>query len=102
MTLAPAISRSFPEGRLTLLDQVADPDGTRIVSPLAAALTQSSTSCRPALAAVRVGLEPEQAAAAGSANAHTASVNMTARISPVINKFVIVIVVLSSAVASFF
>jgi hypothetical protein len=94
-----------------LLDQVADPEGTRIVSPLAAAFTQSSTSCRPALAAVRVGLDPEQAARAGSANAQTASRRHAVRTSLVsrpcwcgvfwgtgiIN--VVVIVVLSHAVS---
>jgi hypothetical protein len=43
---------------------VAEPAGTRIVSPLDAADTQSLTSVRLALAAVLFGLEPLQAAIA--------------------------------------
>jgi hypothetical protein len=45
-------------------DHVADPAGTLIVSPDAAAVTQSRTSAHAGLAATRLGLEPPQAASA--------------------------------------
>jgi len=63
ITVAPMISRSFT-GSVMVLDHVAVPDGTMIVSPELAAFTQSSTSVRPALAALKVGLDPLHAASA--------------------------------------
>src|SRR5262245_54531906 len=72
IVVAPVIVRSFA-GRSISLVHEADPAGTMILSPVEAALTQSLTSVRDALAAVRVGLEPEQAAADGRGYAHTAS-----------------------------
>jgi hypothetical protein len=50
-----------------------------MVSPLAAADTQSLTSAALALAAVRVGLDPEQAAAAGRAKAQTTHTSIATR-----------------------
>jgi hypothetical protein len=47
--------------------QVAKPEGTVIVSPLVAAVMQSFTSARLALAAVRAGLDPLHAASASPA-----------------------------------
>ena len=60
--VAPMIVRSFVFGRVIGVAQVPpDPDGTLIVSPLLAEVTQAATSVRVALAAVHVGDEPEQA-----------------------------------------
>jgi hypothetical protein len=79
----PMIVKSFVLGTSIGDDQFAVPAGTRMVSPLAAALTQSLTSVRLALAAVRVGLDPEHAAAAGRAYAQMRSAkNVVAAILP--------------------
>jgi hypothetical protein len=66
ITVDPKISRSLT-GSVIGLDQVAVPDGTLIRSPELAAFTQSSTSARSALAAIRVGLDPPHAARASPA-----------------------------------
>ena len=81
ITDAPMISRSFA-GSVRAEDHVALPAGTRIVSPEAAAVRQSLTSVRLAEAAVRVGLEPEQAAAAGLAELPTINTTITAGHNP--------------------
>lgn len=67
ITVAPIITRSFVEGNVIGVAQVADPEGTVIVSPLTAAVTQLFTSVREAEAATRLGLEPPHTAQAGHA-----------------------------------
>jgi hypothetical protein len=68
--VAPPSVRSLLLGSESAEVQVAKPGGTMIVSPLVAAVMQSFTSARLALAAVRVGLDP----------LHTASASPAARI----------------------
>jgi hypothetical protein len=64
MTVAPTMVRLLLPGSAMALDHEAEPAGTVIVSPLAAAVTQSFTSVRLALAASRLGLEPPHTASA--------------------------------------
>jgi hypothetical protein len=64
MTVAPLIVRSLLLGKEIAEDHEADPAGTVMVSPDVAAFTQSRTSVRDALAAMRFGLDPLHAASA--------------------------------------
>jgi hypothetical protein len=61
ITEDPLIVRSLA-GSLIGVDQVAEPGGTVMVSPLSAAVTHACTSVRDASAARRLGLDPVQAA----------------------------------------
>src|SRR5262245_4876174 len=74
---------SFDDGSAIGLDHDALPDGTMMVSPVAAAFTQSLTSVRCALAAVRVGLEPEQAAADVRVNPKTQKMTIASLNKPI-------------------
>ena len=77
----PMMDRSLFAGSVMADDQVAVPDGTLMVSPLAAAVTQSLTSVREALAATRFTPEPPQQrsryrAAAAASGGPTASISI--------------------------
>jgi len=61
------------EEMLSWLDHVEVPAGTWMVSPVTAAVTQAETSVKLELAAVREGLEPEQAAHASEAQSINAN-----------------------------